>query len=169
MLAHNLFTSTQRVLGVGLLTGALALGSAATAQAASPFNELGGTWSGSGRIRLANGDTERLRCRAYYTPRSGGSRMGMAIRCSSPSYNFELRSTLTNRHGRVSGDWQETNFNASGSLRGRARNGRISLRVDGSVNARLTVSYGANRQTVSLQPSTEGGIRHMQIGLRRRR
>lgn len=168
MLARNVFTSTQHVLGVGLLAGALALGSAAAAQAASPFNELGGSWSGSGRIRLANGDNERLRCRAYYTPRSGGSRMGMAIRCSSPSYNFELRSTLTNRGGRVSGEWEETNFNASGSVRGRARRGQISLTVDGSVNGRLTVSYGSNRQTVSLRPYSEGNIRHMQIGLRRR-
>lgn len=138
------------------------------AAAASPFNQLGGVWSGSGRLRLSNGDSERVRCRAYYSPRAGGTRMGMAIRCASSSYSFELRSSLAASGSRVTGRWEERNFNANGSLVGTVRSGSLSLAVNGTVRGHMNVSFGANRQTVSLRAYNEGGIRGLSIALRRR-
>lgn len=111
-----------------------------------------GSWRGTGQIRLANGQSERLSCNAYYT--GGGSSLGMAIRCKSESSNVEIRSKLSQTSGRVSGTWEERTFNASGSASGRATPGRISLQIRGGVTGSMQVSYSRSRQSVSI--STQG-------------
>jgi hypothetical protein len=146
------------------MTAILSVG-AAQAQS-SPFAELGGTWRGGGSLQLANGKRERLQCRAYYTPRQGGARMGMALRCASPSMKLELRSRLNYSNGLVSGSWSETTFNNTGSLRGRASRSRITLQIGGSVSGALRVSISGNRQNVSF--NTSGGqLRGVNISLSR--
>ena len=51
--------------------------------AAAPFAQLDGSWSGSGRINLTDGKSEGLKCRAYYTPKGSGAEIGVALRCAS--------------------------------------------------------------------------------------
>lgn len=122
-------------------------GSSPAAKAAS-IGSLGGSWRGTGRLNLKSGKSERLRCRAYYTLRNKGARLGMAIRCASPSYKIEIRSKLNIAGKRVSGTWEERNFNASGTVSGTSRPGRLALSVNGAVKAGLFLSYGASRQNV---------------------
>ena len=160
-------TTTAIALTVALLGTALPTFTT-PAMSATPFTTLGGTWSGSGRLRLNSGESERVRCRAYYSPRSSGKRMGMAIRCASSSYAFELRSSLSSAGSRVTGRWEERNFNAHGSVVGTVRPGRLSLAVRGSVRGHMNVSFGKTRQTVSLRAYTDGAIRGLTIALRRR-
>lgn len=138
---------------------------AAVAQT-SPFKDMGGSWRGAGSLTLTNGKKERLRCRAYYTPRANGSRMGMALRCASPSIRLELRSQLTFRNGLVSGSWNETTYNTEGSIRGRATRNRLNLRISGSVSGALRVSITGNRQNVSFN-TTGGQLRGVNISLSR--
>lgn len=128
-----------------------------TAQAkAAALGSLGGAWRGSGRMRLGGGKTERLRCRAYYRPRAGGTRLGMAIRCASASYKIELRSQLAVRGRRVTGSWEERTFNAGGRILGTSRPGRLTLAVSGSVNAKLLISYRGRTQSVRLITNISG-------------
>ena len=63
------------------------------ADTGNPFDELLGSWRGSGQMELSEGKTERLKCNAYYT--GGGSRLGVAIRCQSEISNIEFRSKLS--------------------------------------------------------------------------
>ncbi|MEL6871858.1 MAG: hypothetical protein AAFO62_03485 [Pseudomonadota bacterium] len=137
------------------------------ATAKTPFTNIGGTWSGSGSARLSSGETERLRCRAYYNPKQGGSKLGLAIRCASRDNRIELRSQLNYANGLVSGNWTERNYNASGSLTGRARPGRISLNIRGGLTGSVTMSYGGASQTVSIRTSTTS-LRSVNISLSRR-
>lgn len=136
------------------------------AYAASPFHAIGGSWHGSGRIRLSDGKTENLRCRAYYNPKSGRAHLGMAIRCASASYNIHMRSSLNFDGGRVTGSWEERTFNASGGVSGSARNGSISLSVSGAVSGRMNISYGGSRQNVSITTSGTA-LESVNISLRR--
>ena len=122
-------------------------GSSSSAKAAN-IGSLGGTWRGTGRLNLKGGKSERLRCRAYYTPRNKGARLGMAIRCASPSYKIEIRSKLNISGKSVNGTWEERNFNASGTVSGTSRPGRLALSVSGAVKAGLFLSYGSSRQNV---------------------
>lgn len=142
--------------GVTSTIVALAAGCAAwpLGAAPSPFIELAGTWSGSGQIRLQGGQSEQLSCRAYYTPKSGGAELGMAIRCASTSYKIELRSALRYDGGSVSGSWEERTFNATGDVTGRATGGQIHLAFKGNVTGSMSVTYSGANQNVTI--STTG-------------
>lgn len=118
--------------------------------AASPFDTLLGTWRGSGTVRLNTG-TERLSCNAYYT--GGGQRLGLAIRCSSPSGKVEIRSKLSLSGNRLSGNWEERTYNASGVASGTAKPGRLSIRVSGGIRGSMTVKYSKSSQSVSISTS----------------
>ncbi|CAN0390326.1 unnamed protein product, partial [Phaeothamnion confervicola] len=137
-----------------MLTGAFLTAATATpvpARAEGTISNLAGSWSGGGQLRLDDGRTERLSCRANYSPRDGGSGLGMSIRCASQSYKIELRSSMRVDSGRVSGTWEERSFNAGGSLSGRSTSGQLSVSFIGSMSGSLSVSYGGSSQRVSIK------------------
>jgi hypothetical protein len=117
---------------------------------ASPFDTLLGTWRGSGTVRLNTG-TERLSCNAYYT--GGGQRLGMAIRCTSPSGKVEIRSKLSLSGNQLSGNWEERTYNASGAASGTANPGKLNIRVSGSIQGSMVVNYSRSSQSVSISTS----------------
>jgi hypothetical protein len=75
--------------------------------AQSPFQSLSGSWAGAGQVRFSSGNTEALRCRAYYTPKDSGTSVGLSIRCASQSNKIELRANLNYQSGKVTGSWEE--------------------------------------------------------------
>lgn len=137
------------------------------AEAASPFTLLHGTWSGSGRIEFENGQSERLRCTAYYTTSGGGNTLGLAIRCASPSNRIEVRGRLNYNNGRVAGAWEERSFNASGTASGQASDNRISLRLSGTIPGTMHVNVSKSRQSVAINTQASG-LRAIRVGLSRR-
>ena len=56
--------------------------------------------------------------RAFYTTKDDGAGLGLAIRCASTSNKIELRATLIYSGGKISGKWEERQFNAGGSVTG---------------------------------------------------
>jgi hypothetical protein len=116
----------------------------------SPFDTLLGSWRGSGQVRLNTG-IERLSCNAYYT--GGGTQLGLAIRCKSETSSVEIRSKLSLSGNRLTGNWEERTYNASGSASGIASPGRISIRVSGSITGSMVVSYSRSSQRVSISTS----------------
>jgi hypothetical protein len=122
------------------------------AQAAGPFSALAGAWSGGGMLTTADGNTERLRCRATYNVGNGGSDLKLNLRCASDSYSFELGSAVIAQGGRFSGTWSEATRNASGSISGQASADRIEAAAKGeSFSANLLLATRGNRQTVSIR------------------
>jgi hypothetical protein len=132
-----------------------------------PFAALAGTWSGGGNIDLTNDIHEKLRCRAQYNYGASNSSLSLAIRCASDNYKFELTSNVVERGGALSGTWNETAYNVSGSISGHINGGRINAVAKGdSFTATLTVNTNGNRQSVSIVPQATY-ITNVQIGLGR--
>jgi hypothetical protein len=122
------------------------------AAAASPFERLAGTWTGSGKIEMADGRREPLRCRAAYDVLKEGTSLQLNIRCASESYNFDLRSSAEYERGHVKGVWSESTMNAGGQLTGRAEGDRIQVVANGQTfTAALTLVTKGERQTVTIQ------------------
>lgn len=146
--------SPGRFLLPGLAAFTLIIsGGAIAAPADSSFDGLLGAWSGSGQVRYQSGDTEGIRCTAYYT--GGGAKLGLAIRCKSASNDIEIRGTLTHQGEKVSGTWEERTFNASGEASGRMAAGRLTLSISGGgFSGTMAVSYSGPRQTVAI--TTQG-------------
>jgi hypothetical protein len=121
--------------------------------AAGRFDALLGAWSGSGRSSYQDGQTERVRCTAYYT--ESGSRLRLAIRCQSASNEIEIPGQLTASGNSISGTWEERTFNASGEASGRFAGNRMSLSVrGGGFSGSMSVLLGGGRQVVTI--ATEG-------------
>jgi hypothetical protein len=141
-----------RVLAGSVLLG-LAVLCAGSAQAATLLDRLIGSWSGSGQIRYDDGQSEGVRCSAYYT--GGNDRLRLAIRCRSDSTEVEIRGLLTRQGEKLGGTWEERTFNASGEASGRLTADRMSVSITGGgFSGSMTVAYAGSRQVVTI--STQG-------------
>ena len=117
-----------------------------------PFAGLIGSWSGAGFIKLANGQRERLRCRANYNVGENGTRLQQSLRCASDSYRFDVNSNIVSEGGALTGSWSETSRNVSGSVSGRVSGNQILARIEGAgFSANLVLNTRGDRQTVLIQ------------------
>lgn len=144
------------ILRASAVAACLALSSGWTTEAhAQPaggaFGGLGGTWSGAGTINLANGSSERIRCRSTYTVAGNGDSVRMNLRCASDSYRFDLNSNVVSQGGSLSGTWTETTRNVNGNVSGSASPGQVQARVDAQgFAANIYLTTKGNRQSVSI-------------------
>lgn len=140
--------------------------STADARPSGAFESLQGTWSGAGRIVLSDGQSQQIRCRAYYRVEDGGSELGLAIRCAATDNRIELRASLNDSNGQLSGSWEERTFNATGQISGRAQPGQMSISIEGAVKGSMRISYSGRRQSVDISTAADG-LRGISIQLRR--
>jgi hypothetical protein len=149
----NFFRGTATVIAASA-SAVLLIG--VPAVAGSPFSALVGTWSGKGTAHLEGGKSERLSCKGYYSG-SGGSELRLNIICANPSTKVELRSVLKYSGGRITGTWEERNYNQTGTITGSATDSKLRMVIGGpALTGRLSVSIGGEKQSVSL--STEGSV-----------
>ena len=120
------------------------------------FAALHGAWAGSGSVRLENGKTERLRCRGYYTARSGGSGLGMAIACGNASFKINMRASLSSSGSSISGTWEEREFNQTGNVTGRKTENGFNLKFTGALSGSMSVTATGASQTVSISTGGPG-------------
>jgi hypothetical protein len=122
---------------------------------AGPFTIMDGSWSGDGKLVHANGTSERLRCRASYSVGRDGDNVDFTIRCASDSYKIDLSGFMSNNGGAISGKWSEPNYNSAGDLTGRSSGNRVTANAVGNTfSARMSLTTGANQQSVTIRPST---------------
>jgi hypothetical protein len=152
------------VAGAALATVLLAAWG--SAEAASAFTGLGGSWSGGGHIRLENGQREAIRCSANYVSRSGGDALGLSLRCASASGRVELRASLESRGSRVSGTWEERSYGVSGYVSGIASGGNLRLNFTGSLSGAMLVTTSGNTQSISVRTDTTA-LQGVNVSLRR--
>ncbi len=158
----------SNIATAGWLFAALSLAGCPAFAAVSPFRAMAGTWSGGGTLSMANGEQQRLRCRASYAVAGRGDELSLNLRCASDSYNFDLTSNVEYRGGAISGQWSEATRNAAGTIEGRAAGDHIEAAARGNnFSASLSLTTRGNRQTVSIRP--EGtDVRAVSLALDRR-
>src|SRR5580704_8378237 len=92
--AGSVARSVGRTLAVAVMSAAVVLLSAASGQAqqaaAGPFDNLNGSWSGSGIVNLREGAKERVRCKSNYVVKSGGFNVQLDLICASDAYKFDM-------------------------------------------------------------------------------
>jgi hypothetical protein len=166
---HMLTRTFPRTMRLAIFVVALLHSSVPSHAQQGPFASLIGSWSGAGFIKLANGQRERLRCRANYTVGENGTRLVQSLRCASDSYRFDVNSNIVSEGGTLSGSWTETSRNASGSVSGRVSGGQIHARIDGAgFSAQLTLSTRGDRQSVTIE-SPGHDITEVSVALTRTR
>lgn len=116
-----------------------------------PFAYLAGSWSGAGIVKMTEGGSERIKCKALYEV-PGGSTVTIRLTCASDTYKIELSGTLQERDGAITGSWSEATRKVEGSLSGRISGNQITLSTSGIIAGTLTLTTSGNRQTALLQP-----------------
>jgi hypothetical protein len=140
--------------------------SAANARS-GPFAPMAGVWFGGGRIILADGQVERIRCRAEADVGDGGDVMQQHLRCASPSYTFDVQNSVTDHGGMITGRWDETTNNVGGQIVGTASPGLVRARIEGGqFDADVTLAPRGNSLQVTLDPRGSN-VREVAVMLRR--
>lgn len=153
----------RRIRTAGLT--AVVLLAPALAQADSaPFANYAGNWSGSGSITIADGGTERIRCRGTYTVDGSGNNLHQVLRCASDSYKFELTSDIAAKGSNITGSWSEASRGVNGSVEGSISNGQVTALVQtNGYAATFNVTTRGNKQSVAI--SSKGELRAVNISL----
>jgi hypothetical protein len=133
-----------------------------------PFRGLSGHWSGAGTITMANGATERIRCKATYAVNATGKAVQQTLRCASDSYRVEISSNVISEGGSLSGSWAEATRGVSGNISGRASGAKIVANVAGAgFTAHLDVRTQGERQSVTIRPQGGADVTAVSIALRK--
>lgn len=148
------------VAGALLLTPGLAHADSAA------FANFAGSWSGNGTITIAEGGTERIRCRGTYTVDGSGNNLHQVLRCASDSYKFELTSDIAARGSNITGSWSEASRNVNGTVEGSVANGQVTALVQtNGYAATFNVTTRGSKQSVNI--SSKGELRAVNISLAR--
>jgi hypothetical protein len=157
----------RRLLGSAILAASITLLASPGQAQTGPFAGMAGAWTGTGQILVADGGSERIRCRATYTVEGTGSALSQVLRCASDSYRFDLTTNVTASGSNLTGIWSETSRNVNGTLGGKISGGDISALVEANgFAASLTMRTAGNKQTIAIR-SQNTDLRGVDITLSR--
>lgn len=137
----------------------------APAQAAKSIKILLGSWGGSGTMKLQDGSSERIGCTGYYT--GGGSQLSMVIRCTNDNQKIEIRSKLSVNANKLSGNWEEVTYNATGQINGKISGNKIKFSIQGAVSGTMSVKFSKYSQKINIETNNIG-MSSVDITLRRK-
>jgi hypothetical protein len=124
----------------------------------SLFASLDGAWSGSGKVKLDSGKSERIKCKGYYNAKSGGAELGVAIDCANAAVRINMRAKLVDAGGKVSGTWEEREFNQSGEVSGKASADKLTLSFAGGITGSMSIATSEGGQTVTISTGGPGFV-----------
>jgi hypothetical protein len=135
------------------VAAAAAVWSTQSAAAASPFQAFVGEWTGSGQVVGANGNRERIRCRASFAESQRGEALSQTIVCASASYRIDIQSYAKASGRTVQGAWSEGTRGVSGQLTGRIEDGLFEGAVIGpGFSAGVSLNSNGRQQAVNIEP-----------------
>ena len=136
-------------VGACVLLGVL-LGN--TASAAVNLQDMGGYWTGTGKVTMTNGSSENVKCVVIYKVATSSFRQ--TIRCASQGFSFNGTAELdVAQSGSVTGNWTENTYSAKGDVTGKTTEKGFSLAISGATfTAAMDVTTTTCKQTLDIVP-----------------
>jgi hypothetical protein len=142
-------TIIHRILRYSLL---MTIHATAPAYASQSFDDVAGSWSGSGSMKPKDGPRERVRCKVDYVVKNAGQSVKMNVRCASDAYKMDLSANIDENGTALSGNWFESQYRQGGKISGQNVNGLIEAKVESAtIIALLTVRTNRNRQSFVME------------------
>ena len=136
---------------VGALVVMLGAASAPAFAGTSPFANMGGLWSGQGRLGFKDGKIEAVACRTTYFVSPDQNELKQTIRCASGGAKIEVKSLVTHDAGKLAGTWTETVYNKAGEIAGETTARGFRVKVTGSeVDATMDIIGRDAKQMVEI-------------------
>ena len=140
------------------------LSSLTCAYAAGPFDALTGQWSGSGKMNMSDGNSERIRCRSTYNASKDGHGFDLRLQCASDSYKIGAHASIRLNGDQLSGIWDESNYNLQGNVSGSAEGNTVDATLETSgIQMRLYIVTSGASQTVYIVPQQGLPIKSVHI------
>ena len=116
------------------------------------FDNVAGSWSGSGSMKPSDGPRERVRCKVDYIIKNAGQSVKLNLRCASDAYKMDLSANIDQTGTALSGNWFESQYRQGGKVSGQNVNGLIEAKVESeTIVALLTVRTKGNRQAFVME------------------
>jgi len=120
--------------------------------ASGPFASLIGWWSGEGRLGFKEGQIETVRCRATYLAGATANALDQTIRCAAASGAIEVKATVVENDGKLTGTWSERLHDISGDITGEITPRGFKVRIASSrLTAGMDIAVRSDRQIVEIQ------------------
>jgi hypothetical protein len=130
----------------------LALASINPVGAEPVFDSLGGTWSGTGSMKPADGPREKVRCKVAYNITKPGRSVSLDLRCASDAYRMVLSANIDQSGTELSGNWFESEYRQGGKVYGTNRDGLIEACIEGNtVAALVTIQTKGSHQSFLME------------------
>jgi hypothetical protein len=124
----------------------------AVAHAEQAFDNVAGSWSGSGSMKPSDGPPERVRCKVDYLVKNAGQSVKMNVRCASDAYKMNLSANIDQNGTALSGNWFESQYRQGGKVSGQNVQGLIEAKVESdTIVALLTVRTKGNHQSFVME------------------
>lgn len=125
---------------------------AAPALAEQGFDNVAGSWSGTGSMKPSDSPRERVRCKVDYVVKSAGTSVRMDLRCASDAYKMHLSANIDQNGSNISGNWFEDQYRQGGKISGQNVNGLIEAKAESdTITALLTVRTKGGRQSFVME------------------
>ncbi len=122
------------------------------ANAHAPLENLAGRWTGDGRLGFKDGKAETVSCRATYFVDSGTAELKQNIRCASASGKIEVKSSVTEKNGALTGTWTELIYSMTGELTGQVTPRGLRVAVKGpDLDANMDIIVKDTKQIIEIQ------------------
>jgi hypothetical protein len=163
---NELLSSAVKALALaGLMLAAAWASSEATASPSDPFEQLKGDWKGGGTVWPSDGQPKKVECTAKYAV--AGGKITQTLRCTGDDYEVDTTLKLTDKADKIKGSWNESVYDASGTVTGTAKDDTIHALIAGDkFSGRMSIKVADARHTINiLQFNTKSGIYRLATSL----
>jgi hypothetical protein len=146
-------SSTHRAFALAalILVASLASpGEAAPPKAAGdPFDQLKGDWKGGGVVIQDDGQPKKVSCSVKYAVT--GSNIAQTLHCTGDDYEVNTTLKLADKAGKIKGSWNESVYDASGSVTGTAKDNTVHALIAGDkFSGRMSIKVSDAGHTINI-------------------
>ncbi|MEZ5774177.1 MAG: hypothetical protein R3D33_05580 [Hyphomicrobiaceae bacterium] len=112
---------------------------------------LAGRWAGEGSVRYTSGRTDPFKCVVTYFTDESASKVRQNLRCNNGDMQIQLKSDWQVDGSSITGTWQETKYDLSGTLMGHVASDGVSLYAENEfASAAIYVRTSGCEQSVTM-------------------
>ncbi len=145
-------------------------GEAASPKAAGdPFDQLKGDWKGGGIVVQDDGQPKKVTCSVKYAVTGGN--VAQTLHCIGEDYEVNTTLKVTDKAGKIKGSWNESVYDASGTVTGTAKDNTIHALIAGDkFSGRMSIKVYDARHTINIvKLNAKSGIYRLATSLTLRR
>ena len=142
---HRALSLVSLILGVALASPGLT----APQKAGDPFDQLKGEWKGDGVVITDDGQPNKVSCTRKYQVTVGN--IVQTLYCKGNDYEVNTTLKVTERSGKIKGSWNESVYDASGTVTGTAKGDTVHALIAGDkFSGRMSIKLHDADHTINI-------------------